>query len=157
MNKFAKILLLGPEFKERETHLRIIEFLESEGHTVLSIEFEVTEDFLDQNNFDYIICFGSPMIIKKPIVERYKNRIINIHPAYLPEGKGIYPNFWSIFENRRTGVSLQYIDDGVDTGDIIARRLIALEDTQTLEASYSLLDEEVVDLFIEISSGSQSL
>lgn len=67
----------------------------------------------------------------------------------LPWNRGMYPNFWSHIENTPSGVSIHYIDCGIDTGDIITQKQLSFSDSETLESSYRQLSECVENLFIE--------
>jgi len=49
---------------------------------------------------------------------------INLHPSYLPFNRGVYPNVWAIIDGTPAGVTLHYMDEGFDTGDIIAQRKV---------------------------------
>ena len=48
-----------------------------------------------------IICSGYPHIINKTIISLVKNRIINLHPAYLPHGKGVGALVFSLIKNHQ--------------------------------------------------------
>lgn len=74
---------------------------------------------------------------------------VNIHPALLPYNRGAYPNVWSIVERTPAGVTLHYIDEGIDTGDIIAQHEIPVEPIDTGESLYRKLEKACVDLFKE--------
>lgn len=79
-------------------------------------------------NPDIILSLLSKEIIPDEIIKIPKQGIINFHPAYLPDYKGISPTFWSLANNEKyAGASLHYIDAGIDTGKIIERRKIKLD------------------------------
>ena len=62
---------------------------------------------------------------------------INFHPAYLPNYKGVSPIFWSLVnKDRYSGVTIHYIDEGVDTGKIIVRKKINIEKEDTEDSLY---------------------
>ena len=152
-----KILVLGPESKNRG----IVSFLQSEGH-----EVELTVDPIDigqlrESKIDYLISNGYAPILKEPIVSEYQRRIINIHPAYLPDGRGIYPNFWSYFQGSPKGVTIHYIDGGIDTGDIIVRAESEFSSDETLSSTLAKLVQQVEQLFYDnwasIVSGTHEL
>ena len=82
---------------------------------------------LDEWGIDFIVSNGFGPIIKEPILTNFKEKIVNIHPAYLPHGRGIYPNFWSFFEGYPKGVTIHYIDAGIDTGNILLRKVVVFE------------------------------
>lgn len=75
--------------------------------------------------------------------------VVNLHPSYLPYNRGQYPNVWSIVERTPAGVTLHYIDVGVDTGDIIAQRQVPIEPIDTGETLYRKLERACVELFEE--------
>lgn len=74
---------------------------------------------------------------------------INVHPAFLPYNRGAYPNVWSIVEGTPAGVTIHYIDEGIDTGDIIVQREVPVEPFDTGETLYRRLEREAVSLFRE--------
>jgi len=140
-----KILLLGPD--QRNEKIRT--FLLNQGHDVLTFNERITIEFCHDNFVDWIISNGYAPIIKEPIISQYLHKILNLHPAYLPFGRGIYPNFWALFEGRPTGVSIHFIDLGIDTGNILYRRRVDPRREDTLQTFYDTLLRESEKLFIE--------
>jgi len=88
-------------------------------------------------------------ILRREILETLPSGCINIHPAYLPFNRGAFPNVWSIVDNTPAGVTVHYIDEGVDTGDIIAQCQVRVEPTDTGESLYRKLERSCVELFKE--------
>ena len=86
-----KVLALGPDWRNHE----IITVLTELGHDVKMWNEELAHLKLDEWGIDFIISNGFGPIIKEPILTSFNEKIVNIHPAYLPHGRGIYPNFWS--------------------------------------------------------------
>jgi methionyl-tRNA formyltransferase len=74
---------------------------------------------------------------------------INLHPSLLPYNRGAHPNVWSIIDGTPAGTTLHYIDAGVDTGDIIAQREVAIEPIDTGETLYRRLEHASLALFKE--------
>ena len=72
-----------------------------------------------------------------------------MHPSFLPYNRGQYPNVWSIVEGTPAGVSLHYVDEGIDTGPIIARKEVAVSMVDTGETLYRKLEQAMVELFRE--------
>lgn len=91
--------------------------------------------------FDYIF--------KDSFIGLFKNGVINLHPSYLPYNRGQYPNVWSIIENTPAGVTLHYVDSGIDTGNVIAQQQIPVSAIDTGETLYRKLEEACLNLFIE--------
>ena len=140
------ILILGPESRNKY----LIDFFRERGYKFSRTTEPVTLEYLRDSQVDYMISYGYAPVVKPPVISEYRHRIVNVHPAYLPEGRGIYTNFWSFFEGRPKGVSVHFIDQGIDTGEILARQEVVLGSEETLRTSHEKLDRAVERLFIHI-------
>jgi methionyl-tRNA formyltransferase len=94
------------------------------------------------------VLFGE--ILRRPLRDRIPDGIVNLHPAYLPWNRGAYPNVWSIVDSTPAGVSLHWIDEGVDTGDLIGRRRVVVDAADTGESLYRRLEDSALELFREL-------
>ena len=75
--------------------------------------------------------------------------MINLHISYLPYNRGAHPNFWSWVKNTPKGVSIHFISEKIDAGDIIFQRKINFpNDNITFRKSYNMLRAELDALFI---------
>ncbi len=88
-------------------------------------------------------------ILHKDFLKLLPAGCVNIHPALLPYNRGGYPNVWSIIEGTPSGITIHYIDEGIDTGDIIAQIPVRVEPVDTGESLYRKLEKAAVDLFKE--------
>lgn len=88
-------------------------------------------------------------IIKPELFKIAPLGAINFHPGYLPYNRGVNPNVWPIIENTPAGVTIHYIDEGTDTGDIIARKKVSLTSVDTAETIDIKTTREVFNLFVE--------
>ena len=88
-------------------------------------------------------------ILKSPFLEILPYGCINLHPSYLPYNRGAYPNVWSIVDGTPAGVTIHYIDQGVDTGGIISQSEIPVEPFDTGDSLYGKLENEALKLFKE--------
>lgn len=73
--------------------------------------------------------------------------IINLHPGLLPFNKGAYSNVWSIIDETPAGATLHYIDEGIDTGDIISQQEVTVSPTDSGKTLYDRLEQACIDLF----------
>ncbi|MGL5918710.1 MAG: phosphoribosylglycinamide formyltransferase [Cetobacterium sp.] len=91
-------------------------------------------EILKKEEIEYIALAGYMRIISPVLLEEYFNKIINIHPAYLPEFPG-KDGIGDAFEAgaTKTGVTIHYVDSGVDTGKIIYQERIKIDINSTLE------------------------
>jgi len=137
------ILLLSPYPR----HIRVKEFLISEGHTVIVRTDVISLEMLQEHAIDYLISYGYAPIIKEPIITEYRHKIINLHNSYLPYGRGIYPIVWSILDNTPIGVTVHLIDAGIDSGAILFQNHVSISDNDTLQSAWDTLNQAVEDLF----------
>ena len=98
---------------------------------------------------EFLVSHGYRHIIKPDVLALVPDRAINLHIAYLPWNRGADPNLWSWIEDTPKGVTIHYIDENVDTGDIIAQREVEFEHGETLASSYARLQAEMLRLFVE--------
>ncbi len=93
------------------------------------------------------VFFG--YLIKPPLLEAFERGIVNLHPGLLPHNRGVYANVWSIIQGTPAGVTLHYVDQGVDTGDIIAQREVTVRPSDTGHSLYRRLERACVELFAD--------
>lgn len=104
---------------------------------------------IQPGDYDFIVAYGYRFIIREPVLSRYKGRLINLHIGYLPWNRGADPCFWSWFDGTYKGISIHHIDAGLDTGPVIARRILSPPNTMTLRECYEYLRTELENLFAE--------
>ena len=79
-----------------------------------------------------------------------QGQIFNLHISLLPYNREASPNFFSFIENTSKGVTIHQIDEGLDTGPILAqKRIIFDESKETFASSYEKLILEIQMLFKE--------
>ena len=118
----------------------LVRFIESTGSRVWR-----TEDRVDDLDADFIVSYGYRHILSQAMVNEFDGRAINLHIGYLPYNRGAHPLYWAIREGTPVGVSIHYIDRGIDTGDIIAQKQVAV--TGTLSTGYMQLKSFIEALF----------
>ena len=68
----------------------------------------------------------------------------------MPWNRGADPNLWSFLEDSPKGITIHYIDEGIDTGDIITQQRVGFDmEDETLATSYHKLNESIIELFSE--------
>src|SRR3989344_6000733 len=133
-----KVLLLGDP---RGDYRPLEQFLRSCGDEVVSFSDKIYLSKLQEVNPEIIVSYGYRFILKPEIFEYPRLGSINLHISYLPWNRGVDPNFWSHAEGTSKGVTIHYIDSGIDTGDIIAQREVSFSENDTLATSYNKLHE----------------
>lgn len=104
-------------------------------------------DLLKAINPEIILLAWWSYIIKLPLIEIPKLGTLNFHPSYLPYNRGKHYNFWTIVENTPFGVTIHWVDEGVDSGDIAFQALIEKTWEDTGEILYYKAQEEIIKLF----------
>lgn len=90
---------------------------------------------LEEFNIDLVLLAGFMRMLSPKIVDHFTNRIINIHPSILPK----YPGVSAIKQaydakETETGVTIHYVDKGLDSGQIILQEKIKIDKSDTLES-----------------------
>ena len=88
-----------------------------------------------------------PRIVKQPLLSKPRMGFINTHPSLLPYNRGKHYNFWALVEQVPFGVSLHMIDDGVDSGDVVAQTRIPYGWEDNGETLYVRARDAMVRLF----------
>lgn len=133
-----KVLFLSP-------HIHLMEYLLSYGDEVTQTIEPLTEELLQ--DVDWIVSYGYRHIIEKPVLDRFKDRAINLHISYLPWNRGADPTFWEFADNTPKGVTVHYMDQGLDTGDIICQRYLKYDIEDTFKTFYQKKQDCIEDLF----------
>ncbi len=82
-----------------------------------------------------LVCLAGFMrIISPEFVKKYKNKIINIHPALLPSFSGLDAQKQAVdYGSKYSGCTVHFVDSGVDTGPIILQKIVKISDKDTEE------------------------
>lgn len=118
-------------------------------YTKESFEKEIL-DILDECNVELVILAGFMKILSPNFISKYEDKIINLHPSLLPSFKG-REGIKDAFEYgvKVTGVTVHYVDSGIDTGKIIAQEAVIVEDKDTLETLEEKIHETEHRLYIK--------
>ena len=80
-------------------------------------------DWVESRQADLVVLAGYMQLLSAPFVSRFRNRVVNIHPALLPSFPGLDAIGQALAaEVETTGVTVHFVDEGVDTGPVIAQR-----------------------------------
>lgn len=102
--------------------------------------------FLKNLDIDLIVTCAYGQIIPKEVLDMPKYGCVNVHASILPKYRGSAPIQWSLFNrDAETGVTIMYMDEGMDTGDIIKIAKIKIEENDnvgTLHDKLSILGRD---------------
>ena len=114
-----------------------------------SLYTETTLNFLKDLKLDLAILAWWPYILKASVFSIPKLGCLNFHPSLLPYNRGKHYNFWTIVEETPFGVTLHWVDQGIDTGDIAFQQEISKTWEDTGQTLYYKAQKAIVSLFKE--------
>ena len=110
-------------------------------------------DTLKKLDIDLIVTCAFGQILPKEVLDLPKYGSINVHASILPKYRGSAPIQWALINgDKTTGISIMYMDEGMDTGDIIKISEIAIEDNDdvgTLHDKLSVLGKDTLESTLE--------
>ena len=121
---------------------------------------------LQNAKIDVIILAGFLLKLPAIMVEKYHNRILNIHPSLLPKygGKGMYGNnvHKAVLENKETesGISVHFVNQNYDEGKLILQERCSVSENETLNtlvAKFHKLEQKYFPIAIEKVLKTQQL
>jgi len=138
------ILFLGPDASP------LLHWLRQQEASVIQTDQKITAEYVKANNVMFIVSYGYQNKITTEVLDAVSGRAVNLHISYLPWNRGADPNLWSFIKDTPKGVTIHYVDDGFNTGDIIVQKNVEFNiDTDTLASSYKKLQDESQNLFKE--------
>ena len=120
----------------------------------LSLELALRE--LKKRNISLICLAGYIKILNKNFINRFNNKIINIHPSLLPKYKGL-DTFRRVLKSKEkvTGCTVHYVNNKIDSGQIILKKKIYIKEndtetslkTRVQQAEYKTYAEAIIKIF----------
>jgi len=96
-----------------------------------------------------LVCFLWPRLVPPAVLGGFREGALSYHPSLLPRHRGPDPYFWTVYcGDREAGVSILWLDAGVDTGPIVAQRRIAVSAEWTAGDLADRLDALGLDLLV---------
>jgi len=116
-------------------------------------------DFLTGHGTELVVLAGYMALLSPPFLHRFPGRVINVHPALLPAFPGLRAIEQAVdYGVKVFGVTVHFVDEGVDTGPIIAQRAIELPeatDPAEIRAALRPLEHDLLcDAVVQIARGA---
>jgi phosphoribosylglycinamide formyltransferase-1 len=109
-------------------------------------------DWLTLRGVDLVVLAGYMHLLTNSFLERFPDRIVNVHPSLLPDFPGAHPVDDALAAGvETTGVTVHYVDEGVDSGGVIRQEPVSVEPRDSLmerihAVEHRLLPEVVKEL-----------
>ncbi len=98
---------------------------------------------LKEAGVDTVVLAGFMRIVKKPLLESFPNRVLNIHPALLPAFPGIHSWTQALdYGCKVAGVTVHFVDAGTDSGPIIVQKAVPVLEDDTPETLHARIQVE---------------
>ena len=108
-------------------------------------------EHLQAHEADLVVTAGFMRVLGGPVIEAFENRVINSHPALLPSFPGAHAVRDAVESGVKvTGCTIHIIDDGVDTGPIIAQCPVPVDDGDTVESLHERIKEHERTLLVDV-------
>ena len=109
---------------------------------------ERISELLDTHAVELIVLAGFMKLFQPAFVQKYRNRILNIHPALLPAFPGAHPVADTLaYGAKVSGVTVHFVDEGMDTGPIIAQKSVPVLDNDDEDSLHARLQVEEHKLY----------
>ena len=123
----------------------------------------VLATWLEEHGVELVVLAGYMHLLTKPFLDRFPGLVVNVHPSLLPSFPGAHAVADALAAGaQETGVTIHWVDEGLDTGEVIAQEPVPVEPRATLEerihaVEHRLLPEVVRDLVEGRTSSNSAL
>lgn len=125
-------------FMVAETYIddSILEFQKSLGLPFFAVaNSSDVANVIKKYPVDVLVVAGCPFLLKKKVLDLPECGVINVHTAALPKYRGFHPLPWAIIHGEKEiGVTVHYVDEGMDSGDIILQELFPIGEEDTINS-----------------------
>jgi methionyl-tRNA formyltransferase len=119
-------------------------------HKVRNVNDEDAVAAIAAARLDWLFIVGWSQIAKRAVLSATRCGVLGIHPTLLPVGRGRAPIPWAILLGlRETGVTLFQLDEGVDSGPIVAQYRVPIDPRETATTLYEKVEQAHTALILE--------
>lgn len=120
--------------RAREAEIPLFVFNTKDYQSKADYEAEISL-LLKNKNVDLVVLAGYMRLIGPTLLSEYQGRIVNIHPSLLPDFPGKDAIGQALEAKVKwSGVTIHYVDEGMDTGPVIVREQVKIDDNETRES-----------------------
>jgi phosphoribosylglycinamide formyltransferase-1 len=107
--------------------------------------------WLEEHGVELVVLAGYMHLLTPPFLQRFPERIVNVHPSLLPAFRGARAIDEALAAGvETTGVTVHLVDEGLDTGPVLAQEEVLVEPRETLEARIHVVEHR---LLVEVVKG----
>ncbi len=121
------------------------------------IREEASVQYLEETEADVIVVVAFGQLIPKRILEMKTYGCINVHGSLLPKYRGAAPIQWAVIDGEKeSGVTTMQMDEGLDTGDMLLKTVVPLEEKETGGSLFDKLSQAGAALCVETLKGLEA-
>jgi len=100
---------------------------------------------------DLVVSVSCPQIFRARLIALPQRGLVNVHGAILPEYRGVLPAFWMLANGEaRAGVSVHFVNEGIDTGDLCGQETFEIPPGDSLDAFLRRSKRVAADLVVKV-------
>ena len=136
--------------RAKKEGIELFLFSAKDYETKAAFESEIVKR-LQERDVEWIALAGYMRLIGDTLLQAYPERIVNIHPSLLPSFPG-KDAIGQAFDAgvKVTGVTIHYVDEGMDTGPIIAQRAVVIKESDSKEELQKRIQETEHELYPQV-------
>ena len=109
----------------------------------------VMATWLEEHGVELVVLAGYMHLLTEPFLRRFPGRIVNVHPSLLPAFPGAHAIRDALAAGADpTGVTVHYVDEGLDSGPVITQERVPLEPRATLEERIHAVEHRLLPSFV---------
>jgi phosphoribosylglycinamide formyltransferase 1 len=114
----------------------------------------VMATWLDEHGVELVVLAGYMHLLTKPFLDRFPDRIVNVHPSLLPAFPGAHA-IADVLEAgvETTGVTIHLVDEGLDTGPVLRQEELPVEPRETLEERIHAVEHRLLPTVVREMMG----
>lgn len=105
--------------------------------------------WLEAHGVELVVCAGYMHLLTRPFLQRFPDRIVNVHPSLLPAFPGAHALEDALAAGAKiVGVTVHLVDDGLDTGPILRQQALLVDPRETLEERLHALEHRLLPVVV---------
>jgi phosphoribosylglycinamide formyltransferase-1 len=105
----------------------------------------VMATWLEANGVELVVLAGYMHLLTRPFLDRFPHRVVNVHPSLLPAFPGANAIDDALAAGvSTTGVTVHYVDEGLDTGEVIGQEPVPVDPIESLVARIHAVEHELL-------------
>ncbi len=105
--------------------------------------------WLEEHGVELVVLAGYMHLLTKPFLARFPGRIVNVHPSLLPAFPGLHAIDEALAAGvETTGVTVHLVDEGLDTGPVLAQEQVPVEPRETLEERIHAVEHRLLPVMV---------